>query len=214
MNSELSRFEESPGRVMIVEDDRLVALDLETMLEGFGFKLCPTAHSAEDALDIAHRHQPDLVLMDIRLEGEMDGITAASVLSEKLGIQVVYLTAHSDLSTVNRAKETHPYGYLLKPVRALDLRCCLEVALHKARHSPHSSGSESKTVSSTLLNGLSAREVEVLGLIARGHTSKDIAQVLNIAKPTVDTYRSRLADKLGVRSRSELVAIAGRAGLL
>jgi len=200
---------------MIVEDDRLVALDLETMLESFGFKLCPTAHSAEDALRAASEHRPDLVLMDIRLEGAMDGITAAGVLSEKMGIHVVYLTAHSDVSTLDRAKATHPYGYLLKPVRALDLRCCLEVALHQARHVPASRAHapEGKQVSPALLNGLSAREIEVLGLIARGHTSKDIAQVLNIAKPTVDTYRSRLADKLGVRSRSELVAIAGRAGL-
>lgn len=209
------------GRVMIVEDDRLVALDLETMLQSFGFHVCPTAHSAEDAIHLAQIHGPDVVLMDIRLEGELDGIHAAEVLSEKAALRVVYLTAHSDTSTLGRAKQTNPYGYLLKPVRALDLRCALEVAVHKALHAgSRQQGSDEASpggprggATSPLLSVLSAREIEVLTLIARGHTSKDIAQVLNIAKPTVDTYRSRLADKLGVRSRSELVAIAGRAGL-
>jgi DNA-binding NarL/FixJ family response regulator len=136
----------------------------------------------------------------------------------------VYLTANSDLSTVERAKATEPYGYVLKPVRPLDLRCCLELALHRARQArvssssappSHSSqpGSQSG-VHSPLLASLSTREVEVLTLIVRGHTSKDIAQALGIAKPTVDTYRARLVDKLGAKSRADLVSLATRAGLL
>jgi DNA-binding NarL/FixJ family response regulator len=199
---------------MIVEDDRLVALDLESMLEGFGLVVCPSAHSAETALQVARAHLPDVVLMDIRLEGAVDGISAAHLLSDELGIRVVYLTAQSDLSMIGRAKETHPLGYLLKPARSLDLRCCLELALHEARRTQARRPSEPGREPPSLLSVLSAREIEVLGLIARGHTSKDIAQSLNIAKPTVDTYRSRLAEKLGVRSRSELVSLATRAGLL
>jgi len=200
------------GRVLIVEDDRLVALDLESMLLDFGFAPCPTAHSADEALRNAHAYTPDLVLMDIRLEGDADGVRAAELLHDELGLRVVYLTANSDFTTVERAKQTQPYGYLLKPIRPLDLRCCLELALHQVELTR--AGSSAPAISSPLLAPLSAREVEVLNLIARGYTSKDIAQALGIAKPTVDTYRGRLTDKLGIKSRAALVAFAADAGLL
>jgi DNA-binding NarL/FixJ family response regulator len=208
------------ARVLIVEDDRLVALDLESMLRDFGFSPCSTAHSAEEALRVATDQAPELVLMDIRLEGEADGVWAAQHLRDQLGLRVIYLTANSDLSTVERAKATEPCGYLLKPIRPLDLRCCLELALDQVRRERSTRPSQPKQ-SSPVTSGdkeplakLSGRELEVLTLIARGHTSKDIAQTLHIGKPTVDTYRSRLTEKLGVRSRTELVSIANRAGLL
>jgi DNA-binding NarL/FixJ family response regulator len=207
--------ERHPRRVLIVEDDRLVAFDLETMLAEFGFEPCPTAHSAEEALEHAHAYLPELVLMDIRLEGETDGVQAAQRLRTELGLRVVYMTANSDLATVERAKQTQPYGYLLKPVRPLDLRCCLELALHQARlEQAREAPSAGGAASSPLLRTLSAREIEVLTMIARGHTSKDIARALSIAKPTVDTYRARLTEKLGAKSRAELVSIAAASGLL
>jgi DNA-binding NarL/FixJ family response regulator len=211
-----------PARVLIVEDDRLVALDLETMLIEFGFVPCATAASGEEALATARSEAPELTLMDIRLEGPMDGIEAARRLHAELGLRVVYLTANSDLATVARAKLSDPYGYLLKPIRPLDLRCCLELALHQARleQSARKVQAERRLRASAQdelgkrLELLSAREVEVLTMVARGHTSKDIARALCIAKPTVDTYRSRLVEKLGVRSRMEIVSVASRAGLL
>jgi len=209
----------APGRVLVVEDDRLVALDLETMLAEFGFVACPTAYSADEALIHARASLPDLVLMDIRLEGDTDGVDAAMRLHEQLGLRVVYLTANSDLATLERAKQTEPFGYLLKPIRPLDLRCCLELALHQARREQVAKRTQATARSAVgaeteRLALLSAREVEVLALVARGHTSKDIARTLRIAKPTVDTYRSRLVEKLGVRSRIDIVNVASKAGLL
>lgn len=210
----------SNARVLVVEDDHLVALDLESMLTEFGYEVAGTVPSGDEAIQAAQRTLPDLVLMDIRLSGLMDGIEAAERLRALLGLHVVYLTANSDLSTVERAKATEPYGYVLKPVRPLDLRCCLELALHRARQTrtPVSSApapaNGQSGVHSPLLASLSSRELEVLTLIVRGHTSKDIAQALGIAKPTVDTYRARLVDKLGAKSRADLVSLATRAGLL
>jgi DNA-binding NarL/FixJ family response regulator len=207
-----------PGRVLIVEDDRLVALDLETMLVEFGFVPCPPAYSADEALLQARISKPDLVLMDIRLEGTTDGVDAALSLRRQFGLRVVYLTANSDLSTVERAKQTEPYGYLLKPIRPLDLRVCLQLSLHQARLEQatrrESEPARDPVPGTERLSLLSAREVEVLALVARGHTSKDIARTLQIAKPTVDTYRSRLVEKLGVRSRIDIVSVASKAGLL
>ena len=125
-------------------------------------------------------------------------------------------------STVERAKHTEPYGYLLKPIRPLDLRCCLELALHQVRAERERPGATTGAARSShpgdertkRISLLSAREVEVLTLVARGHTSKDIARALCIAKPTVDTYRSRLIEKLGVKSRTDIVSVASKAGLL
>jgi DNA-binding NarL/FixJ family response regulator len=208
------------SRVLVVEDDRLVALDLETMLTEFGIDVCATAFSAEDALIEARQHKPDLVLMDIWLDGKLDGVRTAEQLLRELNLRVVYVTGNSDMSTVERAKRTAPLGYVLKPIRALDLRCCLELALHQVR-TKQPQGAEAlgsappySSDACSLVDALSAREREVMGLIALGLTSKDIAVKLGIAKPTVDTYRGRLAEKLGARSRADLVSIAARAGLL
>lgn len=210
-------------KVLIVEDDRLVALDLESMLLEFGFTPCATAHSAADALRDARVQKPELVLMDICLEGKEDGIFAAHLLWKEMGLRVVYLTANSDLSTVALAQKTHPHGYVLKPVRPLDLRCCLELALHQTRFERERSAArgdqrapkaEPQSSVQPLIAILSARELEVLTMTTHGHTSKDIAQKLGIAKATVDTYRARVIEKLGAKSRADLVSIAARAGLL
>jgi two-component system cell cycle sensor histidine kinase/response regulator CckA len=208
------------ARVLIAEDDRLVALDLSSMVGTFGYEVCGTAHAAEESLELAQRTRPDLVLMDIRLDGEPDGIEAAARMRAALGLHVIYLTGDSDSVTVARASQTEPYGYVLKPVRPLDLRCSLELAFSRVRSARSLSPSSAPPAAgkaglrSPLLSGLSAREIEVLTLIVRGHTSKDIAQTLGIAKPTVDTYRARLVDKLGAKSRADLVSVATRAGLL
>ena len=207
----------APGRVLVVEDDRLFARDVEHMLATFGFVHCATACSAEEALRLAREKAPELILMDISLDGELDGIAAAERLRDELGARVIYLTGDSDMVTLERAKRTLPRAYVLKPVRSQELRCCLEVALHQVRSEQAGCGPVPSTQplpAPTLISSLSARERDVLRMIAHGLTSKDIARKLSIAKPTVDTYRSRLAEKLGARSRADLVRIAKRAGLL
>jgi DNA-binding NarL/FixJ family response regulator len=223
MTPELLDARRAP-RVLIVEDDRSLALDLKNMLVEFGFTPCAVAHSAREALRDARAFQAELVLMDICLEGSLEGIFAAQLLWQELGLRVVYLTAIFDASTLALAQQTQPYGYVLKPVRPLDLRWCLELALHQSRNDgtrvpPPSAQSHLSSVPPqanppSALEMLSARELEVLTMTTRGYTSKDIAKKLGIAKATVDTYRARVIEKLGAKSRAELVSIAARAGLL
>ncbi|HVV85746.1 MAG TPA: response regulator [Kofleriaceae bacterium] len=117
--------------ILVVEDEALVAKDLQRSLIGLGYQVPASASSAEDALRSAELHHPDLVLMDIRIRGPDDGISAAAALRERFGVPVVYLTAYGDRATVERAKETAPYGYLLKPIKAEELRITVELALHK-----------------------------------------------------------------------------------
>ena len=124
-----------PGltRIMIVEDEAMIALDVETRLVGLGYEVSALATSGEAALERAAEDRPDLVLMDIRLAGKMDGIEAAEVIRSTLEIPVIFATAHADAERLERAKLARPYGYLLKPIQDRDLKVTLEMALYTAQ---------------------------------------------------------------------------------
>jgi signal transduction histidine kinase len=126
------------AKIMVVEDESIVAKDLELTLKRLGYSVPATAASAEDALRKAAQHRPDLVLMDIHINGAVDGIVAAKRLRVEMNIPVIYLTAYADDDTVARARETEPFGYILKPFNERELRSMLEIAIYKheseARH--------------------------------------------------------------------------------
>ena len=117
--------------IMIVEDERIVARDLQQTLASMGYDAFAIASSAEEALGQASQRCPDLVLMDIRIKGARDGIDTAALLHDRFGVPIVYLTAHADEATLERAKRTEPYGYLMKPVRTAELRSMIEISIHR-----------------------------------------------------------------------------------
>jgi PAS domain S-box-containing protein len=118
--------------ILVVEDEGLIAADLVRRIERLGYPAPSVAHSGEEALQLARSARFDLVLMDIRLKGAMDGIATAAELRGKLRTPVVYVTAHADQETVERAKFTEPLGYLLKPISDGDLRSVIQTAIYKA----------------------------------------------------------------------------------
>jgi PAS domain S-box-containing protein len=118
-----------PHRILVVEDEGVVALDLMQRLRRMGYEVVGPASSSEEALEFAVQTHPDLVLMDIVLKGESDGIETARVLHLRTNLGVVYLMAHADEDTLARAKATSPCGYLLKPLRDQEIRCTIELAL-------------------------------------------------------------------------------------
>lgn len=119
--------------VLIVEDERIVARDLQQTLSDLGYDSFAIASSAQEALAFASERCPDIVLMDIQIKGDLDGIQTAEILKKQFDIPVVYLTAHADEATLERAKMTEPHGYLVKPIKLAELRSCLEVSLFKHR---------------------------------------------------------------------------------
>ena len=121
----------SPTSLLVVEDESIVAMDIKHRAEGLGYRVVGIAASGEDAIKLAREEKPDLVLMDIVLKGEMDGIEAAEVIREEMNIPVVYLTAYSDEKTLSRAKLTGPFGYIIKPFEDRELHSAIEVALYK-----------------------------------------------------------------------------------
>ena len=121
-------------KIVIVEDEGLIAADLESRLKSAGYQVPGTADSAQPALKLIRETSPDLVLMDIRLKGEQDGIQVAEVVREQLDIPVVYLTAYEDRATLDRASRTQAYGYIKKPIVSASLKGSIEMAIAKHRH--------------------------------------------------------------------------------
>ncbi|MDR3415559.1 MAG: PAS domain S-box protein [Nevskia sp.] len=117
--------------ILIVEDEAVIALDLREKLEELGYTVVGQADTGEKALRLAREKKPDLVLMDIRIKGTVDGIDTATVIHRDLRIPVVFMTSFSDGETVRRAALASPYGYLTKPYKIKDLRAALKVALQK-----------------------------------------------------------------------------------
>lgn len=118
-------------QVLIVEDSSIVALDIKRCLISFGYKVCAAAPSGEEAILLAGQHRPDLILMDIMLRGKLDGIEAAEKVRALYDIPIIFLTAYSDETTLNRAKLTKPFGYLVKPFEDRVLHTTIELALYK-----------------------------------------------------------------------------------
>jgi PAS domain S-box-containing protein len=117
--------------VLIVEDERVIAKDIQETLQGMGYDAFATASSAAEALARVKERCPDLVLMDIRIEGTEDGIETAKLLSALHDVPVVFLTAHADEETIERAREAAPYGFLAKPVKPADLRGAIETSVYR-----------------------------------------------------------------------------------
>jgi diguanylate cyclase (GGDEF)-like protein/PAS domain S-box-containing protein len=120
-------------RILIVEDERIIALDLKRRLERFGYHVVGMASEAADAIELASAELPDLVLMDIMLSSGADGITAATEIRRRHRIPVVFLTAYADEATIQRAKIAEPVGYVLKPFKERELHTTIDIGLYKSR---------------------------------------------------------------------------------
>ncbi len=117
--------------ILIVEDEIITARDIESKLQKIGYEVCDIASSGQEAIEKAGEHMPDLVLMDITIEGDMDGVKTAETIYSLYQIPFIYVTAHTDLNTLHRAKLTEPQGYIVKPFSPRDLIITIGMALYK-----------------------------------------------------------------------------------
>lgn len=118
-------------RIVIVEDEKIVAWTLQSRLEAFRFVVVGVADSGKAALTLVAETQPDLVLMDVGLSGNQNGIEVAQEIRDRWNIPIVFLTGHSDMETLRSVQDVEPYGYLLKPFESAELYCAIEIALNR-----------------------------------------------------------------------------------
>lgn len=198
-------------RIFITEDERLVAISLERKLNGLGYQVVGMASSGQEALEKVAETTPDLILMDIQLKGNLDGIETAAQLRTKIDVPIIYLTAYDDEATLQRAKLTEPFGYLLKPYQARDLRTTIEMALYKHTTERQIKAKErwsQATLSSigegvittdihgnvTFINGVAEQLTQWAESEAVGN---DISQVLTlIDEETTDTVTNPIIDAI------------------
>lgn len=126
-------YDESVPSILLVEDEGIVAQDLQETLAGLGYPVVGIASEGVQAVCMAEELQPGLIVMDVGLQGEVDGIQAAKMILERFHIPVIFLTGHRDIETLQRAVRTGPLGYILKPFQEVELRSAIEVAIHKHR---------------------------------------------------------------------------------
>jgi CheY-like chemotaxis protein len=117
-------------KIMIVEDELLIAENIKKSLLKDRYEICAIAVSGEESLELAEKHRPDLVLMDILLSSDMTGVEAAKKMREQFGTAIIFLTAYADEKTLEGAFASDPYGYLVKPVREKDIRTAVKMAFH------------------------------------------------------------------------------------
>lgn len=121
----------SKPNILVVEDESIVSKDIQHSLKKLGYNVVGAAATGEKALELVRSERPDIVLMDIMLKGEMNGIETAEIIRNELAIPVIFLTAYADESTLAKAKVTEPYGYIIKPFKEIDLHTSIEMAIYK-----------------------------------------------------------------------------------
>ena len=193
-------------RVLIVEDNPLIAEDIATCLNEIDYEVIGIAYDMEMALDALNLHKPDAAILDVNLNGELDGIKIGHEINEKFHIPFIYLTSYADRSTIEQIKPTRPYGYVVKPFDSGDLLSSLEIAIfnHAQRHLPRLLSLTK--VNESLLSHLTQKEFEVLKSIYDGKTNGQMAEEMFVSVNTIKTHIKSIYEKLDTRSRVSTLA--------
>lgn len=197
--------------ILIVEDEALIAVEIERTLLKLGYRIAGKARSGDKALDLFATRKPDLALLDIDIKGSRNGIDLARVIREKYDFPFVFLTAFSDRATLNKLMDTMPYGYIVKPFNRGELLTTIELALHKFAAEAEDTGFPSlERINHALLEELTDREYEVLRLLDEGISYRAVGERLFISTNTVKYFQKSIFGKLGVRSRLEALRVIGQ----
>ena len=117
--------------ILVTEDESIVRKDIEQTLKGLGYQVVASVDNGEDAIEAAAKYRPDVILMDIMLKGDLNGIATAEEIKRITDVPIIFLTAYADRNTLSEAKLAEPHGYILKPFKDVDLQTSIEMALHK-----------------------------------------------------------------------------------
>ncbi len=201
-------------KILVVEDEPDAALVLEKILISYGFQIVGISTSGLEAIDMAKSRKPDFILMDIKLDGEMDGIEAARYINEKFGINSLFLTGYFNDQLIKRASEMGALGYILKPMSKQQILASVKIAAQlvilKRREEKKCrkaliKGSDNLLPAhlSEKLSSLTASELRVAALIIQGMSTKQVAEQLKLSIFTIEWHRRNIRKKLGLHKRKE-----------
>ena len=183
------------ARILIVEDETIIAMEIASQLQSLGYEVISIVDTGEKAIQKAEEDKPDLILMDIRIKGEMDGIETAEIIRSQFGIPVVFSTAYANEERLDRAKLTQPFGYLLKPIQERDLKVTLEMALYVAKVETERRKAEEALLKNQelLKTTLESTADGILVVGVKGnvlHTNARFAEIWRIPKTILDSRDS------------------------
>ena len=187
--------------ILVVEDELITAESIFELLEQEDFKMIGVAKDAATAFQLCENEIPQVVVCDINIKGEINGIELAKLLKQKFGCQVVFLTAYTDMSTVESAASVDPVMYVIKPYNDVQLLVAVQMAFHRVYKK------EMPKISEQLQ--LTGREREIASLVAQGFSSKEIAKKLFISEETVKTHRRRMLQKNNINNFPQLIYMMG-----
>jgi len=192
-------------KVLIVEDEVMIAKHIEEVLTQNAYSIAGIAHDSELALDYIYNREPDLIILDINIEGKRDGIEVAEIVRDKYDIPVIFLTALSDVKTLERAKQVNPCGYIVKPFKAKDLVSSIIIGQYNYDFRKQSKKLDFGTVNAAVLQPLSKKEFDVLLDIKDGLTNAQIAKKQYLSLSTIKFHSKNIYEKLEVKNRTSAI---------
>jgi len=187
-------------KLLIVDDDPLIAEDLADLCEEAGIPAAHVSYNPGDALNFLSKNPVDLVLLDVNLEAEIDGIDIADFINSRTKAKIIFLTSYSDEKTVSRVIDCKPVGYIVKPFNKVQLVTTLELFIKS-----HSDGHEKAYSTRMEAISLTEKEKEIMKLIMQGKSNARIAEVSKLSINTVKFHLKNIYSKADVGSKSELL---------
>ena len=194
-------------RILIVEDEPIISDDIESTLISNHYDVAGKAYSSTHALDMLMNRYPDLVLLDIAIKGDKDGIDIATIIREKYHIPFIFLTSFSDKVTLERVKPTMPYGYIVKPFKDRDIVTSIEMAMYRFAIENNTKALDKVGIETKFELKLTKMEFQILLMIWQGKSNQAISSEIFLSINTIKTHVRNLFEKFNVRTRNELIVL-------
>lgn len=189
-------------KILIVEDEVLIAKDISNHLQRLGYKTVGIAYNSDKALDLMHNRDFNFAILDVNIGGTRDGIEIGEILNSKYNVPFIYLTSYSDKNTLDKAKKTFPYGYIVKPFDANDLKSTIEMAIYRFDNEHKTLMPPKEKINAYYSINLSDREYQVIQAIINGNTNSEISKRFFLSENTIKTHIKRIYQKLSVNNRA------------
>lgn len=194
-------------RILIVEDDPIIAEDLKDMLTTANYTVVGTCYDKEQALSSINEIKPNLVLLDINLDGNFEGFEIAKYLTEIKKTPFLFLTSYSGKEIIEKAKKTLPMGYIIKPFNERELFSNIEIALHNFSKFTIPLELNRKTINNLIANELTEKEFTILKGLYEGKSNQQIAEEQFVSVNTIKTHIKNIYEKLNTHSRAETITL-------